>query len=132
MLKRNCWILVVLAGIFFVSSCSLQVGDRVAGIHSGKFFYTEGNLVTSYDVPFDRTWKACEKTLADMKASVVEREKKISEGTLKAVLENENIRIFVEYLEKNLTKVSVRVGLSGNNIAAEMIQKKIRENLINM
>jgi len=132
MLKRNCWILVVLAGIFFVSSCSLQVGDTIAGIHSGKFFYTEGNLVTSYDVSFERTWKACEKTLADMKASVVEREKKISEGTLKAVLENENIRIFVEYLEKNLTKVSVRVGLAGNNIAAEMIQKKIRENLINM
>ncbi|MBW2545485.1 MAG: DUF3568 family protein [Deltaproteobacteria bacterium] len=124
--------LVVLAGIFFVSSCSLQVGDRVAGIHSGKFFYTEGNLVTNYDVSFERAWKACEKTLADMKTSAIEIEKKISEGTLKAVLEGENIRIFVEYLEKNLTKVSVRVGLAGNNIAAEMIQKKIRENLINM
>lgn len=124
--------LVMLAGIFFVSSCSLQVGDRVAGIHSGKFFYTEGNLVTNYDVSFDRTWKACEKTLIDMKASVTERRKKISEGTLKAVLEGENIRIFVGYLEKNLTKVSVRVGLAGNNIASEMIQKKIRENLINM
>jgi len=124
--------LVVLAGIFFVSSCSLQVGDRVAGIHSGKFFYTEGNLVTNYDVSFERAWKACEKTLADMKTSAIEIEKKISEGTLKAVLEGDNIRIFVEYLEKNLTKVSVRVGLAGNNIAAEMIQKKIRENLINM
>ncbi|MBW2596033.1 MAG: DUF3568 family protein [Deltaproteobacteria bacterium] len=132
MLRRNCWMLVVLAGIFFVSSCSLQVGDRVAGIHSGKFFYTEGNLVTNYDVSFERAWKACEKTLADMKTSAIEIEKKISEGTLKAVLEGENIRIFVEYLEKNLTKVSVRVGLAGNNIAAEMIQKKIRENLINM
>jgi len=132
MLKKNCWILVVLAGIFFISSCSLQVGDRVAGIHSGKFFYTEGNLITNYDVSFDRAWKACEKTLADMDASVVEREKKISEGTLKAVLEGDNIRIFVQYLEKNLTTVSVRAGLAGNNIAAEMIQKKIRENLIKM
>ncbi len=132
MLKKNCWILVVLVGIFFASSCSLQVGDRVAGIHSGKLFYTDGNLVTNYDVSFDRAWKACEKTLTDINASVVEREKKISEGTLKAVLEGDNIRIFVHYLEKNLTKVSVRVGLAGNNIAAEMIQKKIRENLIKM
>lgn len=132
MLKRNCWMLVVLAGIFFVSSCSLQVGDRVAGIHSGKFFYTDGNLVTNYDVSFERAWKACEKALIDMKASVVEIEKKISEGTLKAVLEGDNIRIFVEYLEKNLTKISVRVGRAGDNIASEMIQKKVRENLINM
>jgi len=132
MLKRNCWMLVVLAGIFFISSCSLQVGDRVAGIHSGKFFYTEGNLMTNYDVSFDRAWKACEKTLTDMKASVVERDKKISEGTLKAELKGDNIRIVVEYIEKNLTKVSVRVGLAGNNIAAGLIQKKIRENLINM
>lgn len=130
MLKKNYWILVVLAGIFFASGCSLQVGDRVAGIHSGKFFYKEGNLVTNYDVSFDRVWKACEETLTDMKAAVIEREKKISAGTLKAVLANENIRISVEYLEKNLTEVSVRVGLAGNNIAAEMIQKKIRENLI--
>ena len=132
MLKRNCWMLVVLAGIFFVSSCSLQVGDRVAGIHSGKFFYTDGNLVTNYDVSFERAWKACEKALIDVKASVVEIEKKISEGTLKAVLEGDNIRIFVEYLEKNLTKISVRVGRAGNNIASEMIQEKVKENLINM
>ncbi|MBW2648643.1 MAG: DUF3568 family protein [Deltaproteobacteria bacterium] len=132
MLKRNCWILVGLAGIFFISACSLQVGDRVAGIHSGKFFYTDGNLITNYDVSFDRAWKACEKTLTDMNASIVEREKKISEGTLKAVLEGDNVRISVEYLEKNLTKVSVRAGLAGNNIVAEMIQKKIRENLIKM
>jgi len=124
--------LVVLAGIFFISSCSLQVGDRVAGIHSGKFFYTEGNLVTNYDVSFENAWKASEKTLIDMKASVVEIEKKISKGTLKAVLGGDNIRIFVKYLEKSLTKVSVRVGLAGNSIASEMIQKKIRENLINM
>lgn len=88
--------------------------------------------MTNYDVSFDRAWKACEKTLTDMKASVVERDKKISEGTLKAELKGDNIRIVVEYIEKNLTKVSVRVGLAGNNIAAGLIQEKIRENLINM
>ncbi|MEA3487301.1 MAG: DUF3568 family protein [Thermodesulfobacteriota bacterium] len=132
MLKRNCWMLVVLAGIFFVSSCSLQVGGRIAGIHSGKFFYTDGNLVTNYGVSFEKTWKACEKTLIDMNASLVEIEKRISEGTLKTVLEGDDIRISVEYLERNRTKVSVRVGLAGDNIASEMIQKRIRENLINM
>ena len=131
MLKKNCWMLVVLAGIFIISNCSLQVGDRVAGIHSGKFFYTEGNLVTNYDVSFEKAWKASEKTLTDIKASVVEREKKISDGTLKAVLAGDNIRIAVEYIEKNLTKVSVRVGLTGNNIAAKMIQEKIKKNLMN-
>lgn len=124
--------LVVLIGIFFVSSCAVQVGDRVAGIQSGKFFYTEGNLITHYDVSFENAWKACERTMLDLKASDATMEKKISKGTLKGVLNGDTIRIFVEYLEKDLTKVSVRVGLAGNNIASEMIQKKIKENLEKM
>jgi len=124
--------LVVLAGIFFVSSCSLQVGDRVAGIHAGKFFYTDGNLIVNYDVSLEKTWKACKKTMTDMQASDIEIDRKVSGGTLKAVLEGDDIRISVEYLEKSLTKVSVRVGLAGNSIASEMIQKKIRENLVTM
>ena len=124
--------LVVLIGIFFVSSCAVQVGDRVAGIQSGKFFYTEGNLLTHYDVSFEKAWMACERTMLDLKATDVAIEKKISKGTLKGVLKGDTVRIFVEYLEKDLTKVSVRVGLAGNNIASEMIQKKIKENLENM
>ncbi len=132
MTKKNCRMLVVLIGIFFVSSCAVQVGDRVAGIQSGKFFYTEGNLLTHYDVSFEKAWMACERTMLDLKATDVAIEKKISKGTLKGVLKGDTVRIFVEYLEKDLTKVSVRVGLAGNNIASEMIQKKIKENLENM
>ncbi len=118
--------LVVLIGIFLIAGCSLQVGDRVAGIQSGKFFYTDGNLVTYYDVSFEKAWNACERTILDLKASDAVMVKKIAKGTLDGVLKGEPIRFSVEYLEKNLTKVSVRVGIAGNNIASEMIQQKIK------
>ncbi len=124
--------LIILAGVLFATGCSVQLGDKVAGVHGGKFFYTEGNLVVNYDVSLERTWKACEKTMADIQASDIVIDRKVSGGTLKAVLKGEDIRISLQYAEKELTRVSVRVGLTGNSIASEMIQTKIKENLINL
>jgi len=132
MLKRYCLVPILLAGILFFAGCSVQLGDRVAGIHGGKFFYTEGNLVVNYDVSLERTWKASEKTMADIQASDIEVDRKVSGGVLTGTLKGEDIRISLKYLEKELTQVSVRVGLTGNSIAAEMIQTKIKKNLINM
>ncbi len=131
-MKKNCRMLILLAGILFLAGCSVQLGDRVAGIHGGKFFYTEGTLVVNYDVSLERTWKASEKTLADIQASDIVIDRKVSGGTLKATLKNEDIRISLKYLEKDLTQVSVRVGLTGNSIASEMVQTRIKNNLITM
>jgi S-adenosylmethionine synthetase len=75
-------------------------------------------------------WKACEQTLADMKASSVEKERKISSGTLTAIAHDEKVQIVVEYVSKVQTSVSVRIGLSGNNMASQLIHEKIANNLL--
>lgn len=65
-----------------------------------------------------------------MKASAIERKQKISTATISAIAYDEKINIVVEYLSKDQTTVSVRVGLSGNNIASQLIHDKIAENLV--
>lgn len=123
---------MVLVVIFmFGCNTSFQVGDKVMGIQSGQFFFTDGTLRTQYKgASFDKAWEACEKALKDMKALNIVKEKKISGGTMEAVMEGESVVITVEYVERDLTMVAVRMGVSGNNFASSLVHEKIKENLM--
>ena len=66
--------------LFTACDTALIMGGHTVGIQSGRFIYTDGYLKTQYHAPVDRVWKACEKTLADLKAVDVETQRKISRG----------------------------------------------------
>jgi len=106
-----------------------MVGDKVVGVHSGKFFYTDGILRADYNVSFENAWTACEKTLQDMGATVLEVEQKISKGTFNATMEGEDVSISVKYVESTVTMIAVRVGLAGNNVASKLIHDRIKQHL---
>jgi len=130
--RKNHWIGLFLIFIILIAGCdtALIVGSKTIGVSSGNFVYTDGYLDTSYNFPLDKVWKACEQTLADMKASAVERERKISSGTLTAIAHDEKVQIVVEYVSRIQTSVSIRVGVSGNNIASQLIHDKIANKLL--
>ena len=109
---------------------SLTVGNRTIGVSSGNFIFTDGSLTTNYNYPFDEVWKACEQTLTDMKATAVEKNLKIASGSMSAVAQEEKLQILVEYISKNQTSVSIRVGMSGNNMASQLIHEKIANNIL--
>jgi len=121
----------IFMALLFLSGCNavIHFNDKVAGISSGKFLYQDGNLTSTYAADIDRVWTACEKTVAELKASHVQKERKIASGTIEATIEDEKVTIKVEYVEKNITSVSVFVGLVGNNMAARLIHDRILKNL---
>ena len=130
--KNIHWLRLSLIGMLLIAGCdtALTVGSQTIGVSSGNFIYTDGYLMANYNYPIDKVWKACEQTLADMKAAVIEKNLKIASGTMNAIVYDEKIQILVEYESKNQTLVSVRVGLSGNNIASQLILDKISNNLL--
>jgi hypothetical protein len=87
-------------------------------------------LTTNYNYPFDEVWKACAQTLTDIKATSVEKNLKIASGSMSAVAQEEKLRILVEYISKSQTSVSIRVGMSGNNMASQLIHEKIANNIL--
>jgi hypothetical protein len=121
--------LVMLAAIFFFG-CALVVGDKVVGFESGRFFYSDGVLKTEYKAPFDQTWAASEKAVSEIKATNVEKKKRIGFGTIDAVTGDEKIHIDLEYVAKDITAVGVRTGMAGNNLASKLIHEKISSNLL--
>jgi hypothetical protein len=118
--------MLLIPALLAIAACdtALTVGSRTIGIRSGEFIYTDGYLRTTYQFPMEKVWSACDKTLADLKATDVDRIKKIATGNFTAFVQDEKVRISVEYVEKEITAVSVMVG-SGNNLASQLIHDRI-------
>jgi hypothetical protein len=118
-------ILLLLAGC----NAAINMNGKVAGISSGHFVYQDGNLTSNYKAGIDLVWAACEKSVTELKATDIQKERKISTGMIKALIQDEKITIKVEYVDKDLTSVSVFVGVVGNNMASRLIHDKIIGNL---
>jgi len=111
---------------------AFMVGGRTVGISSGQFISTDGYLTMEYNFSLENVWKACEKTLSDMKASEVEKNRKIATGKVTATVQDERVIISIEYISKDITWVSIRVGIAGNNMASQLIHEKIGNNLLQL
>jgi hypothetical protein len=108
---------------------AINMNGKIASINSGKFLYQDGNLVSNYKANIDMVWQACEKSVSELKATDIQKERKISTGMIKAVIQDEKVVIKVEYIDRDLTSVSVFVGTVGNNMASRLIHDKIIGNL---
>lgn len=127
--KRS--VLLFIPMILLIAACdtALIMGSHTVGIQSGRFIYTDGYLKTQYHAPVNQVWDACEKTLAELKAVDIEKQRKIAGGTFNAVIQNDKIIINVEYVTKSDTDVSILVGMGGNNLASQHIHERIAKEL---
>jgi len=130
MIIRKNWLALLIMVIFSTSGCpAAVVGGAAVGAGSGTYFYVNGELKTDYYYSFDKVWSACEKTVADMRGLDVEPNKEIGSGKITAMIENEKIQITANYKAKNVTTVSVRVGVMGDKLASQLLHDKIADNL---
>ena len=130
MRKQTFGILLAVMGAFLISGCAaVLVGGAAVGAGSGTYLYINGEMKTDYYSPFDAVWSACEKTVADMRGLDVQRDKMLAKGTIDAVIDDEKVHISVTYKAKDVTTVSVRIGLFGNKLSSQLIHDKILDNL---
>ena len=131
MRKKEGWLSILIIGVFLISGCTAAlIGGAAVGAGSGTYFYLNGELKTDYYSSFDATWSACEKTVADMRGLDVVPEKEIGKGKISAVINDEKVKISVDYKAKDVTTVSIRVGLIGNKLSSQLIHDKVRDNLM--
>jgi len=130
-MKRNSLGLLILSSIFLFSGCvPLVIGGAAAGAGTaGTYFYINGDLKTDYTASFDEVWSACEKTIADMRGIEVIPEKEIAKGTINTLINDEKVKFELTYKSKNLTTVTIRVGLLGSKLSSQLLHDKIADYL---
>lgn len=127
-MKKNPFrLLLALAAILITTACdtSLSVGRKTIGIRSWEVIYTDGFLRTTFPFSLDKVWTACDKTLTDFQAEDIRRDRKIATGKLTALIQDEKIQILVDYLEKEVTAVSIMVGPTGSALGSQLIHDRI-------
>jgi len=130
MFKKTNRALPFIVGIFFLTGCAAAVvGGTAVGAGSATYYYINGELKTDYYHSFDSVWAACEKTVAEMHGLDVEPKKEIGTGTISTLIDDEKVHFNVQYKAKNVTTVSIRVGLIGNKQSAQLIHDKISDKL---
>jgi hypothetical protein len=129
-MKTKMYILIV--AVFLLSGCdaTMTMGGKVLGVSSGKFIYQDGYLSTQYKANVDQVWQAGEKTVTELKGNKIEKDRKITGGSLKTVIADEKVTILIQYVEKDMTDVSVMCGVGGSNIASRLILDKIAANIV--
>lgn len=131
MRKRINWVVLLVMGAFMISGCTAAlIGVAAVSAGSGTYFYINGEMKTDYYHSFDATWSACQKSIADMRGVDVEQDREIGNGKIATVVNDEKVKIEVLYKAKNVTTVSVRVGLVGDKLSSQLIHDKISDNLI--
>jgi hypothetical protein len=128
MMKKIALLLGLLA-LTALTGCAIVAGDTVMGYESGKFVYHDGSLQSNYKYPMDQVWDAAGKAMKELKASDIQMDRKIQKGTIEGVVDEEKVKITMEYLTRTDTSVSVRVGTAGSNVAARYIHDKIDSTL---
>ena len=130
MRKQTFGILLAVMGLYLLSGCAaVVVGGAAVGAGSGTYFYINGEMKTDYYFSFDAVWSACEKTVADMRGLDVQRDKMLAKGKIDAVIDDEKVQISVTYKAKNVTTVSIRIGIFGNKLSSQLMHDKILDNL---
>jgi hypothetical protein len=118
-------------GVLAGCDAAINMNGKVMSVSSGQFIYQDGNLFSNYKADIDLVWAACEKTVTELKGRDIQRERKISTGTIKAIIQDEKVIISVEYITNGSTSVAVFVGVAGNNMASRLIHEKIAGKLVN-
>lgn len=129
-MKTKIILLVVSACLLFGCNAAMVMNGKVMGLSSGKFIYQDGYLTTQYKADIEPVWKACEKAVIDLKGWNIQKDRKISSGSIKTIIQDEKVTILVEYIEKDLVAVSVLTGVTGNNIASKLIHDRIAANIV--
>lgn len=133
------WLLIGLAGatLASVGGCAppmLLASAGLQALSNGTAVYVNGELEVAYRVPFDRVWEAMQQAVAEMRFKIVDA--RIRTPT-KALLFAEEVTgrsttISVTARTPLVTKVTIRVGLIGDQSISRLIMDRLEARMAEM
>ncbi len=106
-------IVALLFSSLLTTGCPVLIAGAGAG--AAAYTFVEGELVRTYQAPFDKAINAAKETLTDLKMNIVEEP---AGDAIKSVIKAERsdgtpITITLAMVAQNITKIKVRSGVIG-------------------
>ncbi len=114
--------------LVFSSGCAVVVGGVVGG---GAAAYLKGVLKTKESASFDKVWFAVVETVEQQEFEVTKKESKAGKSLIEAKLpdQGKTVYITVKYHKPEITNLSIRVGIWGNEDESRRILELVHEKL---
>ena len=131
MVTQNKYFFIIILMLFFTYGCcsmALFVGSAAVG--AGAALYISGALEKELNIPSTSLWNAVQSSAKALKLSVVSKTEKDKKNILQTKDENNrNIRIEVQPLTGNRSKIIIRVGTFGDETYSRKILSEIEARL---
>lgn len=132
-MKLSSWLVTVSLGcvmLAMTSGCILVAAGAGAAAGVGTFAYVRGELRATLDASLDRTWRATQAAMKDLKFAVVQEQKDALQARLTSrTAADKKISVKLLKLTNNTTEVRIRVGTFGDESLSHLILEKIKANL---
>ena len=127
--NRRRFLLPIFPLLLLSSGCAVLVGGMIGGGVAGYF---KGVLKTEENATFDSVWLAVVETVEREEFEIVRKESGIGKALVEArILKKEDTVAYVTvaYKKPEVTKISIRVGVFGDEEESRRILEMIREKL---
>ena len=127
--NRRRFLLLLFPLLLLSSGCAVLVGGMIGGGVAGYF---KGVLKTEENATFDKVWLAVVETVEQEDFEIVRKESGIGKALVEArILKKEDAVAYVTvaYKKPEVTKISIRVGVFGDEEESRRILEMIREKL---
>ena len=114
--------------LVFSSGCAVVVGGVVGGSAAA---YLKGVLKTKEPASFDKVWFAVVEAVEQQEFEVTKKESKAGKALIEAKLPDQDKKVYitVKYHKPEITNLTIRVGIWGNEDESRRVLKLIHEKL---
>jgi hypothetical protein len=118
--------LVVLLSVAITSCAAVVAGGAGA---AAAYTYAAGWLDRDYQVSMDEAYQASLDALKESNIEIVEENRDVAKATIRAESPDQTYWVRLESKGEELTNVSIRAGLMGNEAASQQIHRNIEGQL---
>ena len=121
-------VLLSLFVLLFSSGCALVAGGLIGGSTAA---YLKGVLNTKESASFDKVWFAVVEVVEQQDLEIIRKESNEGRALIEAKLRDQDklVYLIVKYDKPEVTELSIRVGIWGNEEESRRILKLIHEKL---
>lgn len=125
--KKMCTVAIAVLLCISMSGCAaIVLGGAAAG---GTYVYVAGEAKQQFNANLSRTYEAAVSTCAALNLRIESKELKLSEASIVAKDSDTTVRIDIDRKSSNISEVSVRYGILGDEQASSQILTKIGSSL---
>ncbi|WP_157871354.1 DUF3568 domain-containing protein [Pseudodesulfovibrio piezophilus] len=120
-----------LISIAVLLACMAGCGAVIAGSAAalGTYVYIDGQTQGNYETDLPTAFAASLNACADLSIPVTRETRETTSGTIEGVLSGDRVHISLDLKAENVIRITVRVGLVGNENASRRIHSAIAMHL---